>query len=52
MFSTVTGFLDKAINVLEETDRGDFKEFVNREYSFNRENLFFCKSKKIMHKLF
>ena len=46
------GFLDKAINVLEETDRGDFKEFVNREYSFNRENLFFCKSKKIMHGYF
>ena len=46
------GYLDNAINVLEETEKDDFKKFVNEEHSFNRENLFFCKSKKIMHAYF
>jgi len=46
------GLLEKAINVLDESERDDFKDFVNRESSFNRENLFFCRSKKIMHGYF
>jgi len=46
------GLLDKAIDVLDETDRKDFKNFVKNEYSFNRENLFFCKSKTIIEKYF
>ncbi len=46
------GLLNKAINVLEEKDRNDFKNFVKNEHSFNRENLFFCKSKTIMEKYF
>ena len=46
------GLLNKAINVLEEKDRNDFKNFVKNEHSFNRENLFFCKSKTIIEKYF
>ena len=44
--------LDKAINVLDKSERSDFKEFVTNENSFNRENLFFCRSKKIMNDYF
>ena len=44
--------LDKAIDVLNQEDRNDFKDFVNQERSFNRENLFFCRSKKIMNDYF
>tara|TARA_X000000950_G_scaffold70874_1_gene87931 strand:+ start:277 stop:1092 length:816 start_codon:yes stop_codon:yes gene_type:complete len=46
------GLLDKAIDVLDKTDKKDFKNFVKNEYSFNRENLFFCKSKTIIEKYF
>jgi len=46
------GLLDKAIDVLDETDKKDFENFVKNEYSFNRENLFFCKSKTIIEKYF
>ncbi len=46
------GILDKAINLLNPIDRNDFKDFVNKKNSFNRENLFFCKSKKIIHNYF
>tara|TARA_B100001057_G_C22780172_1_gene923319 strand:- start:107 stop:964 length:858 start_codon:yes stop_codon:yes gene_type:complete len=46
------GLLDKAISVLDKSDRNDFKDFVIGENSFNRENLFFCKSKKIMNDYF
>ncbi len=44
--------LDKAIEVLNYDDKNDFKDFVNKERSFNRENLFFCRSKKIMNDYF
>lgn len=47
-----TGNLDKAINCLNENDRYDFNLFVNNQNSFNRENLFFCRSKKIINKYF
>ena len=40
------GLLDKAIDVLDKSEKNDFKEFVLQENSFNRENLFFCRSKK------
>jgi hypothetical protein len=46
------GNLNKAINVLEEKDREDFKKFVKEKKSFNRENLFFCKSNKLMDAYF
>ena len=39
------GVLDKAIDLLDDQNRNDFRDFVNKKNSFNRENLFFCKSK-------
>jgi len=44
--------LDKAINVLNENDREDFRKFVNTENSYNQGNMFICKSKKIMIKYY
>ena len=46
------GLLDKAIDLLERSEREDFRYFVNKENSFNRENLFFCRSKNIMSNYF
>ena len=46
------GNLDKAIDCLEVKEKSDFKEFVKKNNSFNRENLFFCKSKKLMNDYF
>ena len=42
------GNLDKAIDLLEETDREDFRNFTRSKSSFNRENLFICRSKKLI----
>ena len=38
--------MDKAINCLDENEIDDFKNFVNKSASFNRENLFFVGQKK------
>ncbi len=46
------GFMDKAITFLDQSEKKDFQDFVNNESSFNRENLFFCKSSKIMNSYF
>lgn len=46
------GILDKAIDLLDEKNKKDFADFVIKEKSFNRENLFICKSKKIMNNYF
>ena len=40
--------MDKAIGLLEEEDRKDFNEFVNSRTYFNPQNMFICKSKKIL----
>ena len=40
--------LDKAIELLEAEDRKDFNEFVNSKTYFNPQNMFICKSKKIL----
>ena len=40
--------LDKAIELLESEDRKDFSEFVNSKTYFNPQNMFICKSKKIL----
>ena len=42
------GNLEKAINLLDSKNRGDFKDFVNSEVSFNPHNMFICKSRKIL----
>lgn len=40
--------LNKAIELLENEDRKDFNEFVNTKTYFNPQNMFICKSKKIL----
>ena len=40
--------LDKAIDLLDETNRDNFRKFVNNEVSFNPHNMFICKSKKLL----
>jgi len=40
--------LDKVIELLEGDDRKDFNKFVNSRTYFNPQNMFICKSKKIL----
>ena len=40
--------MDKAINLLNNENKEDFKKFVNTEVSFNPHNMFICKSKKLL----
>ena len=42
------GMLDEAIKILNENDKKDFQEYINKETSFNPANMFICKSKDIM----
>ena len=42
------GNLEKAINLLESSDKNDFYNFVNHNVAFNPHNMFICKSKKIL----
>ena len=37
------GNLDKAINLLENQDREDFRSFMENNVSFNPHNMFICK---------
>ena len=46
------GNLDKAINLLREDDKEDFREFTKTNVSFNRGNMFVCRSKKIINDYF
>ena len=46
------GNLDKAINVLNENDREDFRNFVNSYKSYNQGNMFICKSKELIIKYY
>ena len=43
------GVLDKAISLLNDNDRDDFRYFVRNKTSFNQGNMFICKSKEIMN---
>ena len=47
-----SGNLEKAIELLNQDDRSDFKYFVNTEVSFNPHNMFICKSSKILLKYY
>ena len=40
--------LINAINLLDEKNKDDFKKFVNKEVSFNPQNMFICKSKETL----
>ena len=46
------GNLDKAIDLLETSDRKDFLIYVNSEVSFNPHNMFICKTKNILKKYY
>ena len=43
------GILDKAIDLLDQENREDFRFYVNSMPSFNRGNMFVCRSKEIMN---
>ena len=43
------GNLDKAINLLEDKDREDFRLYTKKNVSFSRGMMFACRSKKIMN---
>ena len=46
------GNLDKAIDLLPDKDRENFRSFTRTETSFARGNMFICKSSKIMNAYF
>jgi len=46
------GNLDKAIDLLDISEREDFRNFTRKKSSFNRENLFICKSKELVNSYF
>ena len=46
------GVLDKAIDVLEDKERDDFRNFVIEKNSYNQGNMFICKSKNIMNEYY
>jgi len=49
-FNSFHGFgkLDKAIDLLNDEDREDFREFTIKNTSYNMGNMFICNSKKII----
>ena len=46
------GILDKAIELLNDNDRENFREYVNKNKSYNQGNMFICKSKKIINQYY
>ena len=46
------GNLDKAISLLDESERDDFNTFVENSVSFNPHNMFICKSKKTLEQYY
>ena len=46
------GNLDKAINLLDKNEREDFRDFTSSKSSYNRQNMFVCRSKKLMNDYF
>jgi hypothetical protein len=46
------GNIEKAINILNKNEREDFYKFVINQNSFNRGNMFICKSKDIINKFY
>ncbi len=47
-----SGNLDKAIELLPNKDRNDFRHFTRNETSFSRGNMFISKSSKIINSYF
>ena len=46
------GNLDRAIDLLDENEREDFRNFTLLKSSYNRQNMFICRSKKLMNDYF
>ena len=44
--------LNKAINLLDESNKNDFKKFVNNEVSFNPHIMVICKSKEKLKRFY
>jgi hypothetical protein len=42
------GNLDKAINLLDDSEKEDFRKFTSSKAFYNRQNMFICRSKKLM----
>ena len=42
------GKLEKAIELMNDEDRSDFRNFVLKRNSYNRGNMFICKSKDLL----
>jgi len=47
-----TGKIEKALLLLENKDKYDFYDFLVKRQSFNRGNMFICKSKKIIQQYY
>jgi len=46
------GILDRAIELLDNKDKQDFKNYVLNNTSYNQGNMFICKSKKIIREFY
>ena len=46
------GVLDKAIELLSDKDKQDFKNYIINNTSYNKGNMFICKSKKIINEYY
>ena len=46
------GVLDKAINLLNENDKEDFRLFVKNNTSYNQGNMFICRSNELMNRYY
>tara|TARA_A100001011_G_scaffold399822_1_gene510391 strand:+ start:2359 stop:3171 length:813 start_codon:yes stop_codon:yes gene_type:complete len=46
------GKIEKAIELLPDQDREDFKKFLETNISYNRGNMFICKSKEVIIKYY
>ncbi len=46
------GVLDKAIRQLDKKNQEGFEYFVKNKKSFNRENMFFCRSKSLLNEYY
>ena len=46
------GNLDKAIDLLDNNERDNFREYTRQNVSFSRGNMFVCRSKKIINDYF
>ncbi len=46
------GIIDKAIELLNDNDREDFRKFINNNNAFNQANMFICKSKRKLNEYY